>query len=319
MNYFGFRKIAGKGKMAPCSYVNECATEDISSLLFIKRKKTAISSAAAKLMAQQNQLSRSLGCFGDVGMTGTSSGMMCYSSGLGDPSLGGISTTFSLNDQSCFLLEQQSMIAQLQQAHLTSLNNSVVQATQNKKIPGLNIAAGGENTGLLTTDQGNVFIGSNNIPNSRGIFITSDAATAQSLLRHDASSCLDGGGMISQTGIKVSGEGSNNLDSAANLRALINQQISMFNTPRGTFSRSAMNAFGAPPGNQLPPAGVTQGHASSCVPSPNRNESLNRGLIYGWNDLLQLSVGLGGSNDANKPGNNHDNVPFTSHAGHQRF
>jgi len=47
MNYFGFRKIAGKGKMAPCSYVNENAKEDISSLLFIKRKKTGVSSKAA--------------------------------------------------------------------------------------------------------------------------------------------------------------------------------------------------------------------------------------------------------------------------------
>lgn len=38
LNYFGFRKIAGKGKMSPCSYVNDSATEDLGSLLFIKRK-----------------------------------------------------------------------------------------------------------------------------------------------------------------------------------------------------------------------------------------------------------------------------------------
>jgi hypothetical protein len=36
LNYFGFRKLAGKGKMAPCSYVNEAATQDIGSLLLIK-------------------------------------------------------------------------------------------------------------------------------------------------------------------------------------------------------------------------------------------------------------------------------------------
>ena len=36
LNYFGFRKLAGKGKMAPCSYVNEGATQDIGSLLLIK-------------------------------------------------------------------------------------------------------------------------------------------------------------------------------------------------------------------------------------------------------------------------------------------
>jgi len=38
LNYFGFRKIAGKGKMSPCAYVNDAATEDLRSLLFIKRK-----------------------------------------------------------------------------------------------------------------------------------------------------------------------------------------------------------------------------------------------------------------------------------------
>jgi len=36
LNYFGFRKLAGKGKMAPCSYVNDAATSDLRSLLLIK-------------------------------------------------------------------------------------------------------------------------------------------------------------------------------------------------------------------------------------------------------------------------------------------
>lgn len=48
LNYFGFRKIAGKGKMSPCSYVNDAATEDIRSLLLIKRKTNG--SAARKAM-----------------------------------------------------------------------------------------------------------------------------------------------------------------------------------------------------------------------------------------------------------------------------
>ena len=51
LNYFGFRKIAGKCKMSPCSYVNECATSDIRSLLLIKRKTNG--SAARKAMAQR--------------------------------------------------------------------------------------------------------------------------------------------------------------------------------------------------------------------------------------------------------------------------
>ena len=48
LNYFGFRKIAGKGKMSPCSYINENATDDIRSLLFIKRKTSGPKAAHAK-------------------------------------------------------------------------------------------------------------------------------------------------------------------------------------------------------------------------------------------------------------------------------
>lgn len=44
LNYFGFRKLAGKGKMAPCSYVNDAATSDLRSLLSIKRKTSSTTS-----------------------------------------------------------------------------------------------------------------------------------------------------------------------------------------------------------------------------------------------------------------------------------
>ena len=72
LNYFGFRKIAGKGKMSPCSYVNESATSDIRSLLLIKRKTNG--SAARKAMAQramslQTGLNPGLGT-GIPGLTG---------------------------------------------------------------------------------------------------------------------------------------------------------------------------------------------------------------------------------------------------------
>ena len=43
LNYFGFRKFAGKGKMAPCSYVNEAATSDLRSLLLIKVRFAVLS------------------------------------------------------------------------------------------------------------------------------------------------------------------------------------------------------------------------------------------------------------------------------------
>ena len=59
LNYFGFRKIAGKGKMSPCSYVNEAATTDIRSLLLMKRKNSKekqaeLDAAAAKKAALQS-------------------------------------------------------------------------------------------------------------------------------------------------------------------------------------------------------------------------------------------------------------------------
>ena len=54
LNYFGFRKIAGKGKMSPCSYVNDDATTDIRSLLGIKRKTNG-SAARKAAMAQAQQ------------------------------------------------------------------------------------------------------------------------------------------------------------------------------------------------------------------------------------------------------------------------
>ena len=160
MNYFGFRKIAGKGKMSPCSYVNEAAKEDISSLLFIKRKKTG-TNAAAKLIAQQNRFNRQMAATGfnqfNVGgslMQGNVNG------GLGGQFAGGQGGQFDANTigglgalgglqmaaaqagmaangpyntklpaekrpnlhETALLREQQQMLAQLQQAHASATN-----------------------------------------------------------------------------------------------------------------------------------------------------------------------------------------------------
>lgn len=54
MNYFGFQKIvSGRGKMLPCSYANENANEDISSLLFIKRRKAGVRGKKADLVGSR--------------------------------------------------------------------------------------------------------------------------------------------------------------------------------------------------------------------------------------------------------------------------
>jgi len=58
LNYFGFRKLAGKSKMSPCSYINDEASEELRSLLFIKRKT---SSTAGKKAAPANPGKKSTG------------------------------------------------------------------------------------------------------------------------------------------------------------------------------------------------------------------------------------------------------------------
>lgn len=58
LNYFGFRKLAGKGKMAPCSYVNDATTNELRSLLHIKRKTgNEPKSKAAEARGAQNDTS----------------------------------------------------------------------------------------------------------------------------------------------------------------------------------------------------------------------------------------------------------------------
>jgi hypothetical protein len=334
MNYFGFRKIAGKGKMAPCSYVNEHAKEDISSLLFIKRKKTGISSAAAKLMAQQNRGNHFMG-LGDMGISGSASGMIGYNHGgmggaTGLPGAGAtlssnnfsmvggvpiiegngnlVSASDSLNDQASLLREQQNILAQLQQAHALAMINpgslglagsaqgGISQLTQSK-LNDLNMN-GVVNAGLLTNDQGNVYV-SSTIPSNSTV---ADAATAQSLLVQQASSSLSAGGNFSQavmSGPSSSGGNSDNfvrVDSAANLRAFINQQISLFSTPGDPFSWSAMNTIGSSLGYQIPSSqgsSSQQGGGFSSFPAG----SATQGQLYDWNEIneiLQRSAGMAG-------------------------
>ena len=55
LNYFGFKKVTGKkGKMHPCSYVHDLVTDDLRSLLAIKRKNTKKSSRSAKSNSRTN-------------------------------------------------------------------------------------------------------------------------------------------------------------------------------------------------------------------------------------------------------------------------
>ena len=42
LNYFGWRKLNGKGKMAPCTYINDEVTPDIECLLTIKVRPSSL-------------------------------------------------------------------------------------------------------------------------------------------------------------------------------------------------------------------------------------------------------------------------------------
>jgi hypothetical protein len=42
LNYFGWRKLNGKGKMAPCTYINDEVTPDIECLLTIKVRSSCL-------------------------------------------------------------------------------------------------------------------------------------------------------------------------------------------------------------------------------------------------------------------------------------
>jgi hypothetical protein len=85
LNYFGFRKLAGKGKMAPCSYVNDDTTLDLRSLLLIKRKASLTQSGKEKTKRKRD---RSDSAFGSQGSTSTSS--IITNNSMVNPVLAGI-------------------------------------------------------------------------------------------------------------------------------------------------------------------------------------------------------------------------------------
>lgn len=254
MNYFGFRKIAGKGKMAPCSYVNENVKEDISSLFFIKRKKTGVSSKAATVVAQHSVMNP-IGGMNSFMMGGT--GLV---GGLNQPSLlsfnglqgmGGRmnqmtpSHHFSNNtiNEAALYREQQQMLAQLQHAHASATKDLVLSGAPKVNSFG---------SGLCTTDQGNVYSASHNADwNTQYQTNNMGNANAQSLQLQQS------------TGLGTNCPQGNfrSFDSSANLRALLNQQISFFNNPNSSapipmsanqgFAKSTMmqdNELSAPSG-----------------------------------------------------------------------
>jgi hypothetical protein len=113
------------------------------------------------------------------------------------------------------------------------------------------------------------------------------------------------------SGPSSSGGHSENLlrvDSAANLCALINQQIFMFSTPGDPFSLPTMNTIGSSLGSQIPSS--QQGGGISSIPTG----SASQGLLYDWNEVLQRTAGMvgvgGGINNFDVPGPSPTTISF---------
>ena len=145
--------------MAPCSYVNENAKEDISSLLYIKRKKSGVSSTAARLISQQNRLANSIPGANHVVMTVP--GMIMQNAPI--PNYGNISQ-FALSGGSIPItyqmpgvyqptLQEQLILAQLQQAHTSATSAAGLGLPQYVQCAPIMATL---NQGLLTADQGQV-------------------------------------------------------------------------------------------------------------------------------------------------------------------
>lgn len=156
MNYFGFRKIAGKGKMAACSYVNEHAKEDISSLLYIKRKKTSLSGSAAKLLAQANKMNMHQGAITANSAIGAMNTMMMMN-GMNPNALmtNGMNVNSTNGGMMGLNANQLALLQQQQQQKLLQQQNQ----NQNPLLGGM----GGGGVGLNGLPAMNVLNGTNGI------------------------------------------------------------------------------------------------------------------------------------------------------------
>eukprot|EP00986_Skeletonema_menzelii_P011159 scaffold5672_cov142-Skeletonema_menzelii.AAC.2 len=284
MNYFGFRKIAGKGKMAPCSYVNENAKEDISSLLFIKRKKTGVSNKAATVVAQHANQIGGMNSFmmGGSGLMGGMSHPSLLSlngclqgigGGLNHPGMSSQMQNSAFNEAALYR-EQQQMLAQLQHAHASATNDSSLSgATQNglgvhQSKANSSFGSNIFNSGLQTTDNGNLYK-----PNTSNSDWHTQYPSSFDTQAHQMNANAAQGNTMG-------------IDSSANFRALLNQQISLFNNSDstggpGAFPQNMNQGFTMPPtmqDNEMPITNVFNDQVAATHASSNDNDALIRQL-----------------------------------------
>lgn len=284
LNYFGFRKIAGKGKMSPCSYVNESATSDIRSLLLIKRKTNG--SAARKAMAQralslQGGLNPALGT-GLPGLTGAPGG------------LGGFGGFNALNQ---FQMQKQLSAGFLAAQAENPLSQFLAQNQQQQSWNDLQ-QLGGLKPNMPSVEQLQAQLASLSKQQNQGGASAALNAAALSMANggsmnfsqfqqsdNPATAALNASSMpataASQAANAAAGQSNNLFESATNLKALIG------NDQQGDGSQGKANA-GAPGGrvpsnsflNRLPSSnGMFPGLASNAslgnlLASSNRLNSL---------------------------------------------
>ncbi len=259
LNYFGFRKIAGKGKMSPCSYVNESATSDIRSLLLIKRKTNG--SAARKAMAQRalnlgGGMNPALGIglpglagapgFGALGAFPTVGQQLQLQKQLG---LGLIDNSANNNILSQLLIQNQKpavqSIEQLQ-AQIATLTKQQNQGGLNPAFnaAALNLAAGGAATAAFSQQT------------------TENPATA-ALNAAAGPTAAPAMPATAAMNTSASGQSNNLFESATNLKALIGNDLVGMEQQKTLAPASALN--------NLIPNGASMGN---LLASSNRLSSL---------------------------------------------
>ena len=286
LNYFGFRKIAGKGKMSPCSYVNESATSDIRSLLLIKRKTNG--SAARKAMAQRAQalsLSGGVNPALGTGLPGLSG------AGMGANALGGAQGLSALN------LNQLQMQKQALGAGLYGNDNPLSLLVQNQQRQSLTdlTQLGGLKPNMPSLEQLQAQLASlsNRQQNQGGATAALNAAALNfassipsgsmnlSQFQNDnpataalnaASSAMPATAAMNAASA-TAGQSNNLFDSATNLKSLLGNDQVGADAPGGRVSsQGLLNRL--PSSNGLFPGSVSNASLGNLLASSNRLSSL---------------------------------------------
>lgn len=267
LNYFGFRKIAGKGKMSPCSYVNESATGDIRSLLLIKRKTNG--SAARKAMAQRAILEGNLNPALGTGLHGL----------IGSAGFGGLgSTAAGLNALSQLQLQKQLGIGFMDSNN--ALSQLLMQNQQRQSFADLQ-QLGGLKPNMPTIEQLQAQIasltqqqiqgGASAALNAAAFNLASGAASLNlsqfQSSENPATAALNASAAMNNSA--SAGQSNSLFESATNLNALIG------NDQAGNEAQKAAASFNRlPSSSALMPGSVSNASFGNLLASSNRLSSL---------------------------------------------